>query len=86
MPAEVERCVRTLKADPDFEAFDGKTKSESAWAVCMKRYKERNKDSQVFSDVDINSLTDEQIMQRDSTLRFVRLLLDAEERTGRTLG
>jgi len=34
-PASVERCVEALKNDPKFKPKDGKTKEESAWAVCQ---------------------------------------------------
>ncbi len=35
MPEAVERCVEKLMADPDFKPQEGKTKKDSAWAVCQ---------------------------------------------------
>lgn len=37
-PKEVEDCVKALMADPDFKPKDGKTKEESAWAVCQSKH------------------------------------------------
>lgn len=36
-PAELDRCVSALMADPDFKAQDGRTKEQSAYAVCQAR-------------------------------------------------
>ena len=41
MPAEVERCVKKLMADPKFKPKDGKTKKESAFAVCQSAQKKQ---------------------------------------------
>lgn len=38
MPEEVDRCVKALMADPDFKPLKGRTKEESAWAVCQAQY------------------------------------------------
>jgi len=35
MPAAVDRCVEHLMNDPNFKPRKGKTKEESAWAVCQ---------------------------------------------------
>jgi hypothetical protein len=40
-PKEVEDCVRALMDDPDFEPLEGRTKEESAWAVCQEKFKEK---------------------------------------------
>jgi hypothetical protein len=37
-PQQVEDCVKALMADPDFKPQEGKTKEESAWAVCQAQY------------------------------------------------
>lgn len=34
--AKLERCVRKLVADPDFKPKKGRTKEQSAWAVCRE--------------------------------------------------
>ena len=39
MPRAVDDCVKALMADPDFEPQEGKTKEESAWAVCQTQHK-----------------------------------------------
>jgi len=38
-PASVERCVEALKNDPKFKPKGGRTKEESAWAVCQAAHK-----------------------------------------------
>ena len=37
-PKEVEDCVRALMDDPDFKPQAGRTKEESAWAVCQSKH------------------------------------------------
>lgn len=37
-PKEVHDCVNSLMNDPDFKPQDGKTKEESAWAVCQAKF------------------------------------------------
>lgn len=37
-PQKVEDCVTALMADPDFKPQEGKTKKDSAWAVCQAQY------------------------------------------------
>jgi hypothetical protein len=41
MPKWVEDCVKEKMADSKFKPQEGKTKEESAWAVCQTIYKER---------------------------------------------
>jgi len=41
MPEWVDKCVKQKMADPKFKPQEGKTKEESAWAVCQTIYKER---------------------------------------------
>lgn len=38
-PASVDRCVAALMADPNFKPQAGRTKEESAWAVCQAQHK-----------------------------------------------
>ncbi len=38
-PAKLDRCVADLMADPDFKPKEGKTKKESAFAVCNAQIK-----------------------------------------------
>lgn len=38
-PKEVEDCVKAIMADPDFKPQEGRTKEESAWAVCQSKHK-----------------------------------------------
>ena len=40
-PKEVEDCVQALMDDPDFKPQEGRTKEESAWAVCQEKFKEK---------------------------------------------
>lgn len=37
-PKDVEECVRAIMADPDFKPQEGRTKEESAWAVCQAKH------------------------------------------------
>ena len=37
-PKKVDDCVKALMADPDFKPQKGKTKEESAWAVCQAKF------------------------------------------------
>ena len=39
MPKSVDDCVKALMANPDFEPQEGKTKEDSAWAVCQTQHK-----------------------------------------------
>ena len=36
-PKDVEDCVRSLMGDPEFKPKEGRTKEESAWAVCQSK-------------------------------------------------
>lgn len=47
-PQWVEDCVSKKMADPKFKPQEGKTKKESAWAVCQTIYKERVKASLII--------------------------------------
>jgi hypothetical protein len=38
-PKEVEDCVKALMSDPEFKPQEGRTKEESAWAVCQSKQK-----------------------------------------------
>lgn len=39
MPVIVEECTKKILANPDFKPKKGKTKEESAWAICTAMYK-----------------------------------------------
>lgn len=41
MPESVERCVKAILRDKDFKPAKGKTRKQSAWAICNARYNER---------------------------------------------
>jgi len=43
MPQEVERCVNKLLKDSGFKPQAGRTKKESAWAVCQAQYNKSHK-------------------------------------------
>lgn len=49
-PAKVEECVRSLMSDPDFKPQEGRTKEESAYAVCNSKLK----------TVEANKMSDDQ--------------------------
>lgn len=47
MSKKVEDCVKKLMSDPDFKPLKGRTKEESAWAVCQSQYKKsKDKDKE----------------------------------------
>jgi hypothetical protein len=37
-PKKVEECVEALMSDPEFKPQGGKTKEDSAWAVCQSKF------------------------------------------------
>lgn len=41
MPAWIENCVNGILKNPDFKPKKGRTKEQSAWAICTARYNER---------------------------------------------
>lgn len=41
MPAEVEKCVQSLLANKDFKPKKGRTREQSAWAICTAQYNDR---------------------------------------------
>ena len=47
MPKKVEECVKKVLANKDFKPFKGKTKEESAWAICQAQYK-KDKEKECF--------------------------------------
>ena len=57
MPEWTERCVKALMADPDFKPQEGRTKEESAWAVCQARYKERVQASDITLEIITEPIT-----------------------------
>ncbi|MEK9740729.1 MAG: hypothetical protein VW262_06025 [Flavobacteriaceae bacterium] len=42
MPAKLDRCVQDLMNDPDFKPYKGRTKEQSAYAVCNSQVKKSN--------------------------------------------
>lgn len=48
MPVEVERIKEGILENPDFQAFPGKTREESAWATAWSRVKQLAKNSRVL--------------------------------------
>lgn len=42
-PKPVEDCVDSLLADPNFKAYPGKTREETAYAICYSRYNKSKK-------------------------------------------
>lgn len=52
MPEDVERIKSALLNDPDFQAFPGKTREESAWATAQNKINQMKKNAEVLSMVD----------------------------------
>ena len=40
MPEWVENCVKGVLKNPNFKSKKGRTKKQSAWAICTDRYKD----------------------------------------------
>jgi len=66
-PAAVEACVRALMADPDFKPQGGRTKEESAWAVCVAQQKKTNKEGtqmeKEFTQKDLDSAVEKKVVE-----------------------
>ena len=43
MPAKLDRCVKEVMSKPGFKAFPGRTKEQSARAVCRTVLNGKNK-------------------------------------------
>lgn len=43
MPAEFDKCVRGMMSNPDFKPKEGKSKKDSAYAICTTQYQKRHK-------------------------------------------
>jgi len=41
MPAWVEKCVKGIMDDSNFKPREGRTKEESAWAICTSKYQKQ---------------------------------------------
>jgi len=41
MPKPVDDCVNAVLKNPNFKPMKGRTKEESAWAICYANYNER---------------------------------------------
>lgn len=64
-PAQVEECVKTLVNDPEFKPKDGKTKEESAWAVCQAQHKKTPEENNLASKIlimttEVNKMAEEE--------------------------
>lgn len=55
-PQAVEDCVQSLLSDPDFHAYPGKTREESAYAICYSRNK-KSPGNQDNHDKPLNGFT-----------------------------
>ncbi|MEA3357315.1 MAG: hypothetical protein U9Q67_02675 [Patescibacteria group bacterium] len=54
MTKKVDDCVKRLMADKDFKPLKGKTKEESAWAVCNAKHKKDKKECNICDITDDN--------------------------------
>lgn len=82
MPAEFDRCVRGMMADPEFKPKDPKqTKKSAAFAVCTAAFKERHggKLPSESSNASIDDLTLNDLMNIYPDLKLTVLLLEADE-------
>jgi len=48
MPAWLDNCVRGILKDPKFKPQKGRTKEESAWAICTAKYNEHKAEIKVL--------------------------------------
>ena len=59
-PKQVEECVKSIMADPKFKPQAGRTKEESAWAICQSKvgksysYKEKKMEEIIMPEDEIN--------------------------------
>jgi len=51
-PAELDRCVQALMDDPDFKPKEGRTKEESAYAVCNAQLNKKNEVEKFWKNVE----------------------------------
>ena len=54
-PKEMDDCVKHLMADPNFKPKEGRSKEESAYAVCQSRMKEHREVSKMEDATTITS-------------------------------
>ena len=66
-PADVDACVRSLMADPNFQPEGGRSKEESAHAICQARMKE------------VNTMTEKKYTQKDMDEALAKVKKEAEE-------
>jgi len=43
MPAFIDKCVNAIMKDPNFKPLKGRSKEESAYAICWSKYNEHKK-------------------------------------------
>lgn len=64
-PADVERCVESLMADADFKPKGGRTKEESAWAVCQSKAGKKTRGDVTMTEEELKMKHDEDDEEED---------------------
>jgi len=62
-PKQVEECVQALLSNPDFKPLKGKTREESAYAICYAKYNERKEKANKMKEED--KMTEEDVKQNE---------------------
>jgi oxalate decarboxylase/phosphoglucose isomerase-like protein (cupin superfamily) len=76
MPAEFDKCVRALVADPDFKPQNKKqNKRDAAYAVCVSQYKKRHEGKSPFADANMENMSLSELMEKDHDLALTVLFL-----------
>jgi hypothetical protein len=86
MPAEFDKCVRALVADPNFKPEGKQSKRDAAYAVCVSQYKKRHEGKSPFAQSNINNMGLNDLVQLDEELRLALILLENDKRFWKQYG
>jgi len=64
-PKDVERCVSALMADPKFKPQKGKTKRESAYAVCYAQHNKKSCSNEDANPMEVNEMDKETEIKKE---------------------
>jgi len=85
MPKELDDCVRALMADPDFKPQAGRTKEESAYAVCQAKLGKKRDIVKFFAPIvkrgaKIEAILSDTSIDRDNEIIGKDFLVSAAKR------
>jgi len=64
-PAELDRCVQHLMNDPDFKPKEGRTKEESAFAVCQTQLNKKSEVEKFWKNVEKKKYINESNLKKN---------------------